>query len=169
MEIAYGYHTLRSNGVGSNNIAIGRSAMLSNLSGDSNTALGSNALESNTVGDANVCIGFYAGYNCSGSGNVLIGPADSSNPVNDVTYTPPSAGGDRQLIIGSGTEYWIRGDQNFDVTLNNDVIVNNSLTVKGDFIVNGVTTTVQSNVLEVADKNIELAKVVSTTFMYNCA
>ena len=163
-NVAYGYHTLRSNGVGSNNIAIGRSAMLSNLSGDSNTALGSNALESNTVGDANVCIGFYAGYNCSGSGNVLIGPADSSNPVNDVTYTPPSAGGDRQLIIGSGTEYWIRGDQNFDVTLNNDVTVNNSLTVKGDFIVNGVTTTVQSNVLEIADKNIELAKVVSTTF-----
>ena len=38
------------------------------------------------------------------------------------------------------------------------------MTVKGDFIVNGVTTTVQSNVLEVADKNIELAKVVSTTF-----
>ena len=91
-NVAYGYHTLRSNGVGNNNIAIGRSAMLSNLSGDSNTVLGSNALESNTVGDANVCIGFYAGYNCTGSGNVLIGPADSSNPVNDVTYTPPSAG-----------------------------------------------------------------------------
>ena len=163
-NVAYGYHTLRSNGVGNNNIAIGRSAMLSNLSGDSNTVLGSNALESNTVGDANVCIGFYAGYNCTGSGNVIIGPADSSNPVNDVTYTPPSAGGDRQLIIGSGTEYWVKGDSNFDVTLNNDVTVNNSLTVKGDFIVNGVTTTVQSNVLEVADKNIELAKVVSTTF-----
>ena len=48
--------------------------------------------------------------------------------------------------------------------LNNDVTVNNSLTVKGDFVVNGVQTVVQSNVLEVADKNIELAKVVSTQF-----
>ena len=94
----------------------------------------------------------------------MIGPADSSNPVNDATYSPLNAGGDRQLVIGSGTEFWIRGDQNFDVTLNNDVTVNNSLTVKGDFVVNGVTTTVQSNTLEIADKNIELAKVSSTQF-----
>jgi len=160
----YGYQTLRSTGVGANNTAVGRSAMLSNLSGDSNTALGANALETNTTGDANVCVGFYAGYNCSGSGNVLIGPADSTNPVNDATYTPPNASGDRQLIIGSGTEYWIKGDSNFDITLNNDVTVNSSLTVKGDIVVNGTQTIVKSNILEVADKNIELAKVVSTQF-----
>ena len=161
---SYGYQTLRSNGVGNNNTAIGRSAMLGNLEGDSNVAIGSNALETNTVGDANVCLGFYAGYNATGSGNVLIGPADSTNPVNDATYSPLNAGGDRQLVIGSGTEFWIRGDQNFDVTLNNDVTVNSSLTVKGDFIVNGTQTVVQSNVLEIADKNIELAKVSSTQF-----
>ena len=161
---AYGYHTLRSNGVGNANTAVGRSALLSNTSGDNNTAVGANALETNTVGNANVCLGYYAGYNATGTGNVLIGPADSSNPVNDATYSPLNASGDRQLVIGSGTEFWIRGDSNFDVTLNNDVTVNSSLTVKGDFIVNGVTTTVQSNILEVADKNIELAKVVSTQF-----
>ena len=161
---AYGYHTLRSNGVGNANTAVGRSALLSNTSGDNNVALGANALETNTVGNANVCLGYYAGYNATGTGNVLIGPADSSNPVNDATYSPLNASGDRQLVIGSGTEFWIRGDSNFDVTLNNDVTVNSSLTVKGDFIVNGVTTTVQSNILEVADKNIELAKVSSTQF-----
>ena len=161
---AYGYHTLRSNGVGNANTAVGRSALLSNTSGDNNVALGANALETNTTGDANVCLGYYAGYNATGTGNVLIGPADSSNPVNDATYSPLNASGDRQLVIGSGTEFWIRGDSNFDVTLNNDVTVNSSLTVKGDFIVNGVTTTVQSNILEVADKNIELAKVSSTQF-----
>ena len=161
---AYGYQTLRANGVGNSNTALGRSAMLSNLSGDNNVALGANALETNTTGDANVCIGYYAGYNVTGTGNVLIGPADSTNPINDATYSPQNASGNRQLVIGSGTEYWIKGDSNFDVTLNNDVTVNSSLTVKGDFVVNGVTTTVQSNVLEVADKNIELAKVVSTQF-----
>ena len=160
----YGYHTLRSTGVGVNNTAVGRSTMLSNLSGDNNTAIGANALETNTVGDANVCLGYYAGYNCSGTGNVIIGPADSTNPVNDATYSPLNSSGDRQLVIGSGTEFWIRGDSNFDVTLNNDVTVNNSLTVKGDFVVNGTQTVVQSNILEVADKNIELAKVVSTQF-----
>ena len=160
----YGYHTLRSTGVGVNNTAVGRSAMLSNLSGDNNIAIGANALETNTAGDANVCLGYYAGYNCSGTGNVIIGPADSTNPVNDATYSPLNSSGDRQLVIGSGTEFWIRGDSNFDVTLNNDVTVNNSLTVKGDFVVNGTQTVVQSNILEVADKNIELAKVVSTQF-----
>ena len=161
---SYGYQALRNTGVGDNNTAIGRSSMVGNLEGDKNTALGANSLETNTTGDANVCLGFYAGYNATGTGNVLIGPADSSNPVNDATYSPLNAAGDRQLVIGSGTEFWIRGDQNFDVTLNNDVTVNNSLTVKGDFVVNGVTTTVQSNTLEIADKNIELAKVSSTTF-----
>ena len=161
---AIGYFALRSCGVGDTNTAIGRSSLLANTSGDNNVALGANALETNTEGDSNVCLGYYAGYNVSGSGNVLIGPADSANPVNDVTYSPLNASGDRQLVIGSGTEFWIMGDSNFDVTLNNDVTVNSSLTVKGDFIVNGITTTLQSNILEVADKNIELAKVVSTTF-----
>ena len=161
---AYGYQALRATGTGDNNTAVGRSSMLGNLSGEKNTTLGANTLESSTVGDANVCIGYYSGFAATGTGNVLIGPADSSNPVNDATYRPPSASGDRQLVIGSGTEYWIRGNSNFDVTLNNDVTVNNSLTVKGDFVVNGVQTVVQSNILEVADKNIELAKVVSTQF-----
>jgi hypothetical protein len=160
----YGFQVLRSNGVGDLNTAMGRSAMLSNLSGDGNTAIGSNALQTNTVGDANVCIGFYAGFNATGSGNVLIGPADSSNPVNDATYSPPTPAGNRQLVIGSGTEFWVKGDANFDVTLNNNATVNSTLTVKGDLVVNGTTTTVKSNVVEIADKNIELAKVVSTTF-----
>ena len=160
----YGYQVLRSTGVGAANTAVGRSAMLANLSGDNNVAIGANALETNTVGDANVCIGYYAGYNVAGSGNVLIGPADSSNPVNDATYSPLNASGDRQLVIGSGTEFWIRGDSNFDVTLNNNATVNSTLTVKGNLVVNGTTTTVKSNVVEIADKAIELAKVVSTTF-----
>ena len=66
---------------------MGRSSMLGNLSGDNNVAFGSNALETNTVGNANVCLGYFAGYNVTGSGNVLIGPADSGNPVNDATYS----------------------------------------------------------------------------------
>ncbi|AIX20640.1 virion structural protein [Synechococcus phage ACG-2014e] len=165
----YGYQVLRSNGVGDLNTAMGRAAMISNLSGDGNTAIGSNALQTNTTGDANVCIGYYAGFAATGSGNVLIGPADSSDPVNDATYTPPTPGGNRQLVIGSGTEFWIKGDANFDVTISNDLTVNRTITVKGDLVVNGTTTTVKSNVVEIADKNIELAKVVSTTFTCSTA
>ena len=160
----FGHQVLRSTGVGDANTAMGRGAMLSNLSGDNNVALGANALETNTVGNANVCLGYFAGYNVAGSGNVLIGPADSGNPVNDATYSPLNPSGDRQLVIGSGTEFWVRGDSNFDVTISNDLTVNTDLTVKGDLVVNGVTTTIKSNTLEVSDKNIELAKVVSTQF-----
>ena len=159
-----GHQVLRSTGVGNANTAVGRGAMLNNLSGDNNVALGANALETMTTGNANVCVGFFAGYNVAGSGNVLIGPADSGNPVNDATYSPLNPSGDRQLVIGSGTEFWVRGDSNFDVTLNNNATVNSTLTVKGDLVVNGVTTTIKSNTLEVSDKNIELAKVVSTQF-----
>ena len=163
-NVGLGYQALRANTVGNTNVGIGRSALLTNASGDNNIAIGANALESLTAGDANVCIGHYAGFAVTGTGNVLIGPADSGNPVNDATYSPPSQGGSRQLVIGSGTEFWIRGDSNFDITLNNNVTVNNSLTVKGDLVVNGTTTTVKSNTVQISDKNIDLAAVVSTQF-----
>ena len=162
---ALGHSALRAVNVGEGNTALGRAALFVNQGGSKNTAVGANALESNTAGDANVCLGYYAGYNATGTGNVLIGPADSGNPVNDATYQPPNATGNRQLVIGSGTEYWIRGDANFDVTLNNNVTVNTDLTVKGNMVVNGVTTTVNSNVVKVSDKSLELAAVVSTQFV----
>lgn len=162
---ALGYSALRAVNVGEGNTAVGRAALFVNQGGSKNTAVGANALESLTAGDANVCIGYYAGYNATGTGNVLIGPADSGNPVNDATYQPPNATGNRQLVIGSGTEYWIRGDANFDVTLNNNVTVNTDLTVKGNMVVNGTTTTVNSNVVKVSDKSLELAAVVSVQFV----
>ena len=161
---AFGYNALRTVNTGEGNTAVGRAALFVNQGGSKNTAVGANTLETLTTGDANVCIGYYAGYNATGSGNVLIGPADSGNPVNDVTYSPPIPTGNRQLVIGSGTEYWIRGDANFNVTLNNATTVNSNLTVKGDLVVNGTTTTVKSNVVQISDKAIELASVVSTNF-----
>ena len=161
---AVGQNSLRTSNTGEGNTAVGRATLFVNQGGSKNTAFGTNALETLTAGDANVCIGYYAGANLTGSGNVLIGPADSTNPVNDVTYAPPNTAGDRQLVIGSGTEYWIRGNANFDVTLNNDVTVNSDLVVKGNLEVEGTTTTIDSNVIAVSDKAIELASVVTTQF-----
>ena len=97
---AIGNRALRANGVGSNNVAIGRDALLVNLSGEKNIAIGNNAMESMSTGSANVCIGHYAGYGITGTGNVLIGPADDENSTN-ATYVPPNIGGSRQLVIGS--------------------------------------------------------------------
>ena len=160
---AIGNRALRVAGVASNNIAIGKDVMLVTLSGSKNVAIGNNAMESNQTGDANVCIGHYAGYDVLGSGNVLIGPADNETSA-DVTFRPPNISGDRQLVIGSGGQAWIRGDSNYDVTLSNDLTVNANTLIKGNLVVNGTTTTVKSNIVQITDKAIELAAVVSTTF-----
>ena len=160
---AIGNRALRANGVGSNNVAIGRDALLVNLSGEKNIAIGNNAMESMSTGNANVCIGHYAGYGITGTGNVLIGPADDENSTN-ATYVPPNIGGSRQLVIGSGTEAWIYGDANFDVTFNNNVNIGSNLTVTGQLTVNGTITSINSNIVEVDDKEIELASVDAVTF-----
>lgn len=160
---AIGNRALRANGVGSNNVAIGRDALLVNLSGDKNIAIGNNAMESMSTGSANVCIGHYAGYGITGSGNVLIGPADDENSTN-ATYVPPNIGGDRQLVIGSGTEAWVRGDAQFKVTIPNELTVGGDATINGSLTVNGTLTTINSNVVAVDDKEIELASVVPATF-----
>jgi len=160
---AIGNRALRANGVGNNNIAIGRDTLLTNLSGEKNIAIGNNAMESMSTGSANVCIGHYAGYGITGTGNVLIGPSDNENST-DATYVPPNIGGDRQLVIGSGTEAWILGDSNFDLTFNNNVTIGSNLVVSGQLTVNGTITSINSNIVEVDDKEIELASVVATTF-----
>ena len=161
---AIGNRALRVAGIASNNIAIGKDVMLVTLSGSKNVAIGNNAMESNQTGDANVCIGHYAGYDVLGSGNVLIGPADNETSA-DVTFRPPSVSGDRQLVIGSGGQAWIRGDSSYHVTLNNNLTVDGDTLIKGDLVVNGTTTTVKSNIVQIADKAIELASVVSTQFI----
>jgi hypothetical protein len=162
-NVAIGYNALPVGGISENNIAIGSESQLNNLNGAKNVSIGSNTLESSTTGDANVCIGHYAGFAATGSGNVLIGPSDDENSSN-ATYAPPNIGGDRQLVIASGTETWIRGDSTFKVTVPNDFQVNGDTIIQGSLLVNGTTTSINSNVMSIDDKNIELAAVVNATF-----
>jgi hypothetical protein len=133
------------------------------LGGQRNVGVGSNTLEGNTIGNDNVAIGYYAGGGATGNGNVLIGPAPDGNNTN-VTYTPPSPSGDNQLVIGSGTSTWVRGDANFDVTLPQNANVGGNLIISGNLTVNGTTTTINTNVLSVDDKLIDLADVSARTF-----
>ena len=165
-NVGVGYRALRANSTGFSNVAVGRDSQLLNQDGDGNVAIGSNSLESNIGGNYNVCIGHFAGYGLLGSGNVLIGPAPDENATNP-TYLPPSASGSNQLVIASGTEAWIRGDSSFNVTIPKDFRVNGATIIDGNLTVNGTTTTVNSNIMTVDDKNIELAAVVTTTFTAN--
>lgn len=161
-----GYRALRNANTGTANTAFGRDALLNLLNGNKNTAIGVSSLNENQSGSSNVCIGHFAGYNCLGSGNVLIGPADDENSTNS-TYQPPSVSGDRQLIIGSGTGTWLRGDNNFDVTAPQNFNVGGSLVVSGNLTINGTTTTINSSTISVDDKTIEIGAVVNTTFIAN--
>jgi hypothetical protein len=160
---SYGYRTLRACSTGFNNVAVGKDTQLSVQDGDGNVAVGNSALESNISGNYNVCIGHFAGYGLLGSGNVLIGASPDENSTN-ATYVPPSATGDRQLVIASGTEAWIRGDSSFNVTVPNDFRVNGDTIIDGQLTVNGTVTSINSNTISIDDKNIELAAVVTTTF-----
>ena len=162
-NVAIGYRAMRNTGIGLENVAVGKDAMLSNLSGDQNVCLGVAAGGTMETADANVYIGHYAGYGATGTGNVIIGPADTEDSTS-ATYAPPSAGGSRQLVIGSGTETWIKGDQFFDVTVPNNLTVDGNTVIEGNLTVNGTTTTLNTSTLTVDDKTIELASVGSQQF-----
>lgn len=161
-----GYRTLRANTTGFNNVAVGKDAGLLNQGGDNNVAIGTGALGSNVGGNNNVCIGHFAGYGLTGSGNVLIGAAGDEDSTN-ATYFPPSATGNNQLVIGSGTEAWIYGDGTYAVTIPNNFRVNGNTIVDGNLTVNGTTTTINSNTISIDDKNIELASVVNIVITAN--
>ena len=160
---AIGYRAMRSTGIGSENVALGKDAMLSNLSGNSNVCVGSASGATLETSNSNVFIGHFAGYGATGSGNVIIGPADTEDSTS-ATYAPPSAGGSRQLVIGSGTETWIRGDQFFNLTVPNDLTVDGAVVIEGNLTVNGTTTTLNTSTLTVDDKTIELASVGTQQF-----
>lgn len=160
---AFGHQALKINSDGYDNVAIGSGAMELNEDGYKNVAVGKGALENNTVGNNNVCIGHYAGFNCYGSGNVLIGPAPDENATN-VTHSPPVVTGDNQLVIGSSTEAWIRGNSSFDVTVPNNLTVSGDTLIQGSLTIDGTVTSINSNVISVDDKNLELAGVVNTQF-----
>ena len=161
-----GYNTLRDNQGGNNNIAIGKDSQLINTSGSGNVSIGVASLENNPSSDYNVCIGYFAGHGTTGIGNVVIGPADTENQLSP-TFLQSSA--DRQLVIGSGTGAWILGDGSYNVTLPQNLTVDGDCRIIGDLRVDGSTVSVNSTILTVDDKNIELASVSNLTITANVA
>jgi hypothetical protein len=158
-----GHRALNQTGNGQKNVAVGSDSMRLNTSGQKNVAYGTKSLENNLAGVGNVCIGHYAGWGVTGTGNVLIGAADDENSTN-ATHTPDDPSGDRQLVIGSGSGSWIKGDSNFAITVPNNFTVEGNTVLQGQLTVNGTLTSINSNIIQIDDKNLELAAVVNTTF-----
>ena len=168
-NVALGYRASKENDGGSDNVSIGKDANLLNSSGDGNIAIGSSALENNPGSDYNVCIGHFAGNAITGIGNVVIGPADTQSALSATFPNGQiiSPNGDRQLLIGSGTGYWLKGDAQFNTTIGQDLQVDGDARILGDLIVEGATVSINSTTLTVDDKNIELANVNPTTITAN--
>ena len=176
-NVAIGDGALLVSDVGNNNVAVGKNAAASSTGGDNNVAVGNDALYGGVIGNDNVCLGSFAGYNMTGNGNVLIG---SGRPIGDpaipgATYAPPSSGGSVQLVIGSTTEVsgtrvsgtWIKGDNLFNVTLENDLNVGGELVIGGNLTVNGTTTTINTQNIQIDDNALELAAVQLAQFSGN--
>jgi hypothetical protein len=178
---ALGYETLFSNNTGSrnvvvgfragrtitngaDNVAMGNDALYTTTVGTKNIAIGTETLFSNVAGEHNVVIGYKAGWGISGSGNVVIGPAQNGN-TSDVTYQLPNPTGSNQLVIGSGAGAWIRGDNNFDITVPNNLGVSGNLTIAGSTTnLNSRILTVRASNVTFVDKELTLGNVTTTTF-----
>jgi hypothetical protein len=63
---------------GSFNVALGSSSLLANTTGNDNTAVGGYSLSANTSGSYNTGVGYLASCGSTGSGNISIGPLNSS-------------------------------------------------------------------------------------------
>jgi hypothetical protein len=63
---------------GSFNVALGSSSLLANTTGNNNTAVGGYSLSANTSGSYNTGVGYLASCGSTGSGNISIGPLNSS-------------------------------------------------------------------------------------------
>ncbi len=160
---AVGYRSQANLDDGDNNVSIGKDSLYQLDSGEGNVAVGRSSLENNTAGDYNVCLGHYAGYAQTGTGNVLIGPASTEDSTS-ATYAASSAGGSFQLVVGSGTGTWIKGDSSYNLTVPNDVRVQGTATIDGDLVVQGTTTSINSANITIDDKSLELAAVTNQTF-----
>ena len=92
------------------NLMLGFGAGRSTCSVTGSTFVGTYAGKCNTTGENNTFLGRYAGgYSASITGdcNIAIGRATSL----------PDATGNKQLVIGHGSDYWISGDSSFNTTL----------------------------------------------------
>ena len=132
-----------------------------------------NAISGVTLGNTAVTVGSYGGAGTvatftvqgdgrlTAAGNTTISITASqisdrtTNLVTSVTGTTNEV-----TVSGTGTGPWTGA---VTIGLPDDVTITNTLTVTGDLVVNGNTTTLNTSTLTVEDKNIVLANVATPT------
>ena len=179
-NVAVGWGALQGNSGGASNTAIGQRALGTIVDSSTLTAVGDHAFRNLSGGSASVAIGYMAGR-YYGSGNDLL--ENSSNSVY-IGYESRAAsdGTNNEIVIGAsavgqgsnsttiGTSataltrlyglVWTNGGISAaGATFGGNVSIGATLTVSGNLVVNGTTTTINSTIISVDDKNIVLADI----------
>lgn len=154
--------------------AITGTTLASNVVNSSLTSVGTltNLTVTNTItGSVNGSAGSVSGANITGSilaSNVLTSSLTSVGTLTNLAVTNPIAGSVTgaagSVAAGNITGSTLASNvQYFGTSGSGTITVNNDLTVGGNLTINGTTTTINSTVLSVDDKNIELGSVASPT------
>jgi hypothetical protein len=175
---AVGFGALNANEDGNNNTAIGSQSLYQNVSGFYLTAVGDAAFRNLSGGSGSIAIGSDAGrYYETGSSaldtnsnSVFLGynsRAGADATDNEIVIGASAVGnGSNSTTIGTtattltrlyGLVWTNGGISAAGATFSGQV------TIGGDLIVNGTTTTINSTTISVDDKNIVLADIASPT------
>jgi|DEB0MinimDraft_6_1074348.scaffolds.fasta_scaffold08604_2 hypothetical protein len=104
------------NTTGESNAILGNFAGYYNTTGSYNSFFGDGAGHYNTTGNNNVFLGKYSGISTSASNKIIIGSGETWG----VEFDSPDTTKDTQFAVGVRTDsnpsnYWIVGDENFNV------------------------------------------------------
>ena len=132
-----------------------------------------NAVSTGSLGNTAVIVGSYGSANTVGTftvqadgrltaaGNTTISITGSQISDSSTAFVTSITGTSNEITIaGTGTGPYTGA---ITVGLPDDVTIANTLTITGDLIVNGNTTTLNTSTLTIEDKNIVLANVATPT------
>lgn len=170
-------NTLTFTGTDSSSVAFGAggtvlytSNKLSDLSATTSAELagiisdetGSGALVFGTAPTFTTSVDGGATFGAFASSDALtVGYTGTADSTTNISTGAAGSGNTKTINIGTGGATGSTTDINLGSSEGGTVTVNNDLTIQGDLVVNGTTTSINSTTLSVDDKNIELASTAS--------
>jgi len=170
-------NTLTFTGTDSSSVAFGAggtvlytSNKLSDLSATTSAELagvisdetGSGALVFGTAPTFTTSVDGGATFGAFASSDALtVGYTGTADSTTNISTGAAGSGNTKTINIGTGGAAGSTTDVNLGSSEGGTVTVNNDLTIQGDLVVNGTTTSINSTTITVDDKNLELASTAS--------